>query len=134
MGLLDRISYTMETVKKQKDEQELKRALALKELRDGVIPMFQRLIDKYHARVKYLDMDAMYMLWKMEKSAEHIFLIPQMKFIWISNLIPLFTTTQVLVSIRSARNWNKVLIILTIIKRKVDFGKGILILRVLIRV
>lgn len=48
----------METVKKQKDEQELKRALALKELRDKVIPMFQELIDKYHAEVKYLDTDA----------------------------------------------------------------------------
>lgn len=58
MGLLDRISYTMETVKKQKDDQELKRALALKELRDKVIPMFQKLIDKYHAEVKYLDTDA----------------------------------------------------------------------------
>lgn len=58
MGLLDRISYTMETVKKQRDEQELMRALALKELRDKVIPMFQKLIDKYHAEVKYLDTDA----------------------------------------------------------------------------
>jgi hypothetical protein len=58
MGLLDRISYTMETVKKQRDEQELKRALALKKLRDKVIPMFQELIDKYHADVKYLDTDA----------------------------------------------------------------------------
>ena len=58
MGLLDRLSYTLDTVKKQKDEQELKRALALKELRDGVIPTFQKLIDKYHARVKYLDTDA----------------------------------------------------------------------------
>jgi hypothetical protein len=58
MGLLDRISYTMETVKKQRDEQELKRALALKKLRDKVIPMFQKLIDKYHAEVKYLDTDA----------------------------------------------------------------------------
>ena len=58
MGLLDRISYTMETVKKQRDEQELMRALALKELRDKVIPMFQELIDKYHAEVKYLDTDA----------------------------------------------------------------------------
>jgi len=58
MGLLDRISYTVETVKKQRDDQELKRALALKELRDKVIPMFQRLIDKYKAEVKYLDTDA----------------------------------------------------------------------------
>ena len=58
MGLLDRISYTMETVKKQRDDQELKRALALKELRDKVIPMFQELIDKYKADVKYLDTDA----------------------------------------------------------------------------
>ncbi len=58
MGLLDRLSYTLDTVKKQKEEQELKRALALKELRDKVIPMFQELIDKYHADVKYLDTDA----------------------------------------------------------------------------
>ena len=58
MGLLDRLSYTLDTVKKQKEEQELKRALALKELRDKVIPMFQRLIDKYKAEVKYLDTDA----------------------------------------------------------------------------
>lgn len=58
MGLLDRISYTMETVKKQNEEKELKRALALKELRDRTIPMFQKLIDKYHAQVKYLDTDA----------------------------------------------------------------------------
>lgn len=58
MGLLDRISYTMDTVKKQRDEQELKRALALKELREKAIPMFQRLIDKYKAEVKYLDTDA----------------------------------------------------------------------------
>jgi hypothetical protein len=58
MGLLDRISYTVETVKKQRDDQELKRALALKELRDKVIPMFQELVDKYHAQVKYLDTDA----------------------------------------------------------------------------
>jgi len=48
----------METVKKQRDDQELKRALALKELRDKVIPMFQELIDKYKADVKYLDTDA----------------------------------------------------------------------------
>ena len=59
MGLIDRLSYTLDTVKKQKDEQELKRALALKELRDEKIPMFQRLLDKYHgAQVKYLDTDA----------------------------------------------------------------------------
>ena len=58
MGLLDRISYTMDTVKKQRDEQELKRALALKELREKAIPMFQNLIDKYKANVKYLDTDA----------------------------------------------------------------------------
>ena len=58
MGLLDRISYTMDTVKKQKEEQELKRALALKELRNKVIPMFQELIDKYNANVKFLDTDA----------------------------------------------------------------------------
>lgn len=59
MGLIDRLSYTLDTVKKQKDEQELKRALALKELREKTIPMFQRLLDKYHgAQVKYLDTDA----------------------------------------------------------------------------
>lgn len=49
----------METVKKQKYEQELKRALALKELRNEKIPMFNRVLDKYHgAQVKYLDTDA----------------------------------------------------------------------------
>jgi hypothetical protein len=48
----------MDTVKKQKEDQELKRALALKELREKAIPMFQELIDKYHADVKYLDTDA----------------------------------------------------------------------------
>jgi len=59
MGLLNRLSYTLNTVKKQREEQELKRALALKELRDKAIPMFQRLLDKYHgAQVKYLDADA----------------------------------------------------------------------------
>ena len=59
MGLLDRLSYTLDTVKKQKEEQELKRALALKELRNEKIPMFNRLLDKYHgAQVKYLDTDA----------------------------------------------------------------------------
>lgn len=58
MGLIDRLSYTLDTVKKQKEEQDLKRALELKELRDEVIPTFQRLIDKYHAQVKYLDTDA----------------------------------------------------------------------------
>jgi len=58
MGLIDRLSYTLDTVKKQKEEQELKRALELKALREKVIPMFQQLIDKYHARVKYLDTDA----------------------------------------------------------------------------
>jgi hypothetical protein len=58
MGLIDRLSYTLDTVKKQKEEQDLKRALELKALRDKVIPIFQRLIDKYHAQVKYLDTDA----------------------------------------------------------------------------
>ena len=59
MGLIDRLSYTLDTVKKQKEEQELKRALALKELRNEKIPMFQRVLDKYHgAQVKYLDTDA----------------------------------------------------------------------------
>ena len=58
MGLIDRLSYTLDTVKKQRDDQELKRALALKELRDKVIPSFQRLIDKYQAEVRYLDTDA----------------------------------------------------------------------------
>jgi len=48
----------METVKKQKEDRELKRALELKALRDKVIPMFQKLINKYHAEVKYLDTDA----------------------------------------------------------------------------
>ena len=58
MGLLDRISYTMDTVKKQREEQELKRALELKALREKAIPMFQKLIDKYQAQVQYLDTDA----------------------------------------------------------------------------
>ena len=58
MGLLDRISYTMDTVKKQKEDRELKRALELKALREEKIPMFQKLVDKYHAEVKYLDTDA----------------------------------------------------------------------------
>jgi len=58
MGLLDRISYTMGTVKKQKEDRELKRALELKALREEKIPMFQKLVDKYHAEVKYLDTDA----------------------------------------------------------------------------
>jgi len=59
MGLIDRLSYTLDTVKKQKEEQELKRALELKALREKAIPMFQRLLDKYHgAQVKYLDTDA----------------------------------------------------------------------------
>jgi hypothetical protein len=58
MGLIDRLSYTLETVKKQKDEQELKRALELKALRDKTIPVFERLINKYHAQVRYLDTDA----------------------------------------------------------------------------
>lgn len=59
MGLIDRLSYTLDTVKKQKEDQELKRALALKELRNEKIPMFQRVLDKYHsAQVKYLDTDA----------------------------------------------------------------------------
>jgi len=58
MGLLDRISYTMSEVKKQHEEQELKRALELKALREEKIPMFQKLVDKYKANVKYLDTDA----------------------------------------------------------------------------
>jgi hypothetical protein len=59
MGLLDRISYTMDAVKKQKEDRELKRALELKALREKAIPMFQRLLEKYHgAQVKYLDTDA----------------------------------------------------------------------------
>ncbi len=58
MGLIDRLSYTLETVKKQKDEEDLKRALELKALRDKTIPVFERLINKYNAQVKYLDTDA----------------------------------------------------------------------------
>ena len=58
MGLIDRLSYTLDAVKKQKEEQELKRALELKALRDKVIPMFQKLIDKYQVQVQYLDTDA----------------------------------------------------------------------------
>jgi hypothetical protein len=48
----------MDAVKKQKDEQELKRALELKTLREQALPIFQRLINKYHAEVKFLDTDA----------------------------------------------------------------------------
>lgn len=58
MGLLDRISYTMDTVKKQREEQELKRALELKALREEKIPMFRKVIEKYNAEVKFLDTDA----------------------------------------------------------------------------
>ena len=58
MGLLDRISYTMDTVKKQKEERELKRALELKALREKTIPTMDKLIQKYKAQVKYLDTDA----------------------------------------------------------------------------
>ncbi len=58
MGLLDRISYTMETIKVQREEAELKRALELKKLREEKIPMFQKLINKYNANVKYLDSEA----------------------------------------------------------------------------
>jgi hypothetical protein len=49
----------MSEVKKQREKQELKRALELKALREKAIPMFQRLLNKYHgAQVKYLDTDA----------------------------------------------------------------------------
>ena len=58
MGLLDRISYTMDTVKKQKEDRDLKRALELKALREEKIPMFEKLVNKYNADVKFLDTDA----------------------------------------------------------------------------
>ena len=74
MSLLDRISYTMETVKKQKEDRELKRALELKELRNKVIPSFQRLIDKYQAEVRYLDTDAY--VFVMENGRERGTYIP----------------------------------------------------------
>ena len=75
MGLLDRISYTMDTVKKQREEQELKRALELKALREKAIPMFQKLIDKYQAQVQYLDTDA-YVFVVMKDGQERGIYIP----------------------------------------------------------
>jgi hypothetical protein len=48
----------MDTVKKQKEDRELKRALELKALRNKVIPMFRKVIEKYDAEVKFLDTDA----------------------------------------------------------------------------
>ena len=75
MGLLDRISYTMDTVKKQREEQELKRALELKALRDKAIPMFQKLIDKYQAQVQFLDTDA-YVFVVMKDGQERGIYIP----------------------------------------------------------
>ncbi|MFA6258254.1 MAG: hypothetical protein WCX79_00980 [Candidatus Paceibacterota bacterium] len=48
----------MSEVKKQREKQELKRALELKALRDRVIPMFRKVIEKYDAEVKFLDTDA----------------------------------------------------------------------------
>ena len=67
MGLLDRIAYTAETVKKQKEEKELNRALALKELRDKTIPIMDKLIKKYEANVKYLDSEAYVFVIEDEK-------------------------------------------------------------------
>ena len=75
MGLLDRISYTMDTVKKQREEQELNRALELKALREKAIPMFQKLIDKYQAQVQYLDTDA-YVFVVMKDGQERGIYIP----------------------------------------------------------
>lgn len=65
----------MDTVKKQREEQELKRALELKALREKAIPMFQKLIDKYQAQVQYLDTDA-YVFVVMKDGQERGIYIP----------------------------------------------------------
>ena len=58
MGLIDRLAYTAETIKKKREEQEIIKALKNKELRDASIPVINALVKKYNVDVKYLDTDA----------------------------------------------------------------------------
>lgn len=67
MPLFEKVSIAIKEAKEKKQQEQEKKALALKELRSKSIPVIQSLVEKYEANITWLDTDAYVYVVENEK-------------------------------------------------------------------